>query len=170
MTSPLRTPLLVFSLLAAILYANALHNPFHYDDRHSIEHNKHLRSLRNIPQFFTDPGTFSSERRGTMFRPLLLSSYAVNYAMHENWVSGFRIANLGLHVLCSLALFALVSRWGRLPREAWAVGLLFLLHPLHGEPINYISSRSDLLVAFFYLLALYVAARPLHGWVAYAAA
>ena len=68
----------VFAVLAVVLFANALENPFHYDDKHSIVKNKHLRSLRNIPHFFVDPGTFSSERQGTMFRPLLLVSYALN--------------------------------------------------------------------------------------------
>ena len=140
----------VFALLGAALYANALGNSFHYDDRHSIEHNKHLRSLANIPSYFVDPGTFSSERRGTMFRPLLLSSYAANYAVHGGWVPGYRIANLLIHVLCSTLPFALAHKWWGIPRDAWALGLLFLLHPLHGEPINYISSRSELLVALFF--------------------
>ncbi len=161
----------VFALLGAALYANALGNSFHYDDRHSIEHNKHLRSLANIPSYFVDPGTFSSERRGTMFRPLLLSSYAANYAVHGGWVPGYRIANLLIHVLCSTLLFALAHKWWGIPRDAWALGLLFLLHPLHGEPINYISSRSDLLVGCFYLLAvLWSVERPYGSWSAFAAA
>ncbi len=170
MTRSLGAALLVFSLLAACLYANSLDNPFHYDDHHSIEYNKHLRSLGNIPQFFADPGTFSSERRGTMFRPLLLSSYAVNYALHGDWVIGYRIVNIVIHVLCAGLFFVLVCRVGGDQRQAWAAGLIFLLHPLHGEPINYISSRSDLLVALFYLLALCAALNPLGGWAAYAAA
>ena len=146
MNKPVVRAVLIFSLIRLGLFANALNNPFHFDDRHSIEYNRHLRSLANIPQFFTDPGTFSSERRGTMFRPLLLSSYAFNYALHGDWIAGFRLVNLGLHVLCAGVLFAVARDWGRPEREAWAAGLLFLLHPLHGEPVNYISSRSDLLV------------------------
>ena len=170
MNRSIATALLVYVLLAVGLFFNAMENPFHYDDRHSIESNKHLRSLTNIPSFFTDPGTFSSERRGTMFRPFLLSSYALNYALHENWVPGFRLVNLLIHALCATLLFALVYAGANRCREAWAIGLLFLLHPIHGEPVNYISSRSDLLVSFFYLLALYVAGRPWSGWMAYAAA
>ena len=40
---------------------------------------------------------------------------------------------------------------------AWGGGALFLLHPTHAEVVNYISSRSDLLVSFFYLAALLLA-------------
>ena len=162
-------PLALFVLVGLGLFAPALDYPFHYDDRHSIEHNKHLRSLGNIPAFFTDPGTFSSERVGTMFRPLLLVSYALNYALHETRPTGYRLVNLLLHALCATLLFALVARSGH-HREAWALGWLFLLHPLHREPVHYISSRSDLLVSFFYLLAVVLfTARPGAGLAAYAA-
>ena len=168
---PVARAVLVFALMGVGLFFNALDNPFHFDDRHSIEYNRHLRSLTNLPDFFTDPGTFSSERRGTMFRPLLLSSYAFNYALHGDWIVGFRLVNLGLHVLCAGVLFAIARYWGRPEREAWAVGLLFLLHPLHGEPVNYISSRSDLLVGLCYLLALgWAFARPWSSGLAYGAA
>ena len=88
---PVVRAVLIFSLIGVGLFANALNNPFHFDDRHSIEYNRHLRSLANIPQFFTDPGTFSSERRGTMFRPLLLSSYAFNYALHGDSMKTARL-------------------------------------------------------------------------------
>jgi tetratricopeptide (TPR) repeat protein len=140
--------LLLFSVAAVGLYAGALSHPFHYDDLHSIQHNPHIRTLHNIDDFFTDLHTFSSERSGTMFRPLLLTSYAVNYALHGDDVRGFRAFNIALHVLCSFALYLLVRRL----RESEVVALIsssiFLLHPLHSEPINYISSRSDMLAAF----------------------
>ena len=45
---------------------------------------------------------------------------------------------------------------------AHVVGSLLLLHPLAAEPINYISSRSDLLSAFFVLLGLWVFTESQH--------
>ncbi|MBM3458045.1 MAG: hypothetical protein FJX77_05885, partial [Armatimonadetes bacterium] len=68
-------PLAAFGLLAGLLvfalYLGALSHPFQYDDRHSIQFNPHLRSLDKIPAYFTDLHTFSSDSRGTMFRPLV---------------------------------------------------------------------------------------------------
>ena len=157
--------------MALFVYAGTLDYPFHFDDRHSIEHNPHIRSLQNLPRFFTDLETFSSERRGTMFRPLLLSTYALNYALHGSDVRGYRWVNLLLHVVCS----ALVYGLGRVlsGREALglAAGALFLLHPTHGELITYLSSRSDLMVSCFYLGAVLLAvrARPGGRWGVYAA-
>ncbi len=141
-------------IMGCTLYASALNNPFHFDDLHSIQYNPHIRSLTNIPTFFVDLHTFSSERSGTMFRPLLLCSYVLNYALHGEWVVGYRLVNLGLHIACAWALWRLVRLWrGSLPM-AYVVGGLLLFHPLAAEPVNYISSRSDILSAFFVLLAL----------------
>jgi tetratricopeptide (TPR) repeat protein len=150
---------LAFCILGGLIFANALDNPFHFDDLHSIEHNPHIRSLANLPRFFYDLRTFSSEPGGTMFRPLLLSSYAFNYALHGQRVRGYRIFNLLLHLSCSLLVAALVRRLGGGEIMSVAGGLIFLVHPLHGEPINYISSRSDLLASFFFLSSLVLLVR-----------
>ena len=75
--------LLVF-LLACALHLNGLSNGFHYDDFHSIVDNPHLRSLENLPVFFIDPSTFSARPENAMYRPLLLASYAFNYALGED--------------------------------------------------------------------------------------
>ncbi len=63
-----------------LVYFNSLENSFHYDDEHSIQNNIHLRALGNIPTFFVDPATFSRDADKGMYRPLLLLTYALNYA------------------------------------------------------------------------------------------
>ncbi len=156
--SPLKLTLwgvVAFSVMGLILFANALENPFHYDDLHSIQYNPHIRTLKNIPIFFTDTQTFSSDGQGTMFRPLLLVSYAFNYYLDGQNVVGYRLVNLGLHIACAVLLSVILVRLQIPQRMAWGLGTLFLLHPVHGEPVNYISSRSDLLVSFACLGVFY---------------
>jgi hypothetical protein len=55
---PSRGLFLLLAVVAALLiiaaYANSLHNEFHFDDSHVIVNNAYIRSLRNIPSFFTD--------------------------------------------------------------------------------------------------------------------
>ena len=146
--------LLLLVAMGFLLYSNALKNPFHYDDLHSIRYNPHIRSLDNVPQFFTDLHTFSSERSGTMFRPLLLCSYALNYALHGEDVVGYRLFNLALHILCAWLVWSLVDSGGAGAPMALLAAGLFLLQPLAAEPVNYISSRSDMLMAVCVLAAL----------------
>jgi protein O-mannosyl-transferase len=148
-----KTLFLVFLIIGIALFFNARNNPFHYDDHHSIQYNPHIRVLGNISTFFTDPHTFSSQQSGYMFRPLLLSSFALNYAWGGQQVGGYRWVNLLLHVACAFLVYRLVLILTGRETCASTAGLVFLIHPTHGELINYISSRSDLLVSFFYLSA-----------------
>ena len=151
------------------MYGNALQNPFHYDDHHSIKYNPHIRSLDNIPRLFSDPQTFSSRQAGYMFRPALLTSYALNYAVGGQSVLGYRAVNLLLHIGCSVAVAALALTLLGDHRQSWFAGLLFLLHPIHTEPINYISSRSDLLVSFAVMVVVVLSVRPrVASWSKYA--
>jgi hypothetical protein len=40
-------------------YANSFHNGFHFDDYHTVVDDPAIRSLHNVPRFFTDASTFS---------------------------------------------------------------------------------------------------------------
>ena len=141
--------------IVGIVYWNSLTGPFHYDDEHSIVRNQALRSLTQIPGYFTDLAAFSGDEGKGMYRPLLLVTYAVNHALHGYEVLGFHLVNIALHAICTM----LVWRLGRLlsPNHvhgAWMAAAVFAVHPVAAEPVNYISSRSELLMAVFFLLAL----------------
>ena len=82
-----------------------------------------------------------------MYRPFLLSSYALNYSLHGlRW---YRIGNVLLHIACSLLVWFLTRALFGRQFLSWLAGGLFLVHPAHSELINYISSRSDLMVTLF---------------------
>jgi len=67
-------------VLIAAAYANSLDNTFHFDDGHVSESNLYLRSLANVPRFFTDANTFSSHPQNATYRPLVTLSLALDYA------------------------------------------------------------------------------------------
>ena len=64
--------------LSALLvtYANHFRNDFHFDDSHTIQNNLYIRDLRNIPLFFTNTRTFSSNPANQSYRPLLTTTLA----------------------------------------------------------------------------------------------
>ena len=142
-------------LLALFLtYANSLDNGFHYDDAHSIVDNGHIRSLANIPRFFTEPESFSVLAQRAMFRPLVLASYAINYRLGEYRPRGYRLVNLGVHAVCVGLVIALAHALGLSPLWSGVAGMVFAFHPVQAETVNYISSRSESLAAMGYLLSL----------------
>ena len=90
-----------------------------------------------------------------LYRPLVLVSYAINYAMHGLSPAGYTAVNIALHAAVSLLLFALVRSIGGSLFAAGVAGIAFAVHPVHTEAVTGISGRPELLAAFFFLLAVY---------------
>ena len=144
-------------LTAAVIatYTNALSAPFVLDDQASVVQNPSIRHLSNLEDVLrTVP---DSPVAG---RPLVSLSFALNYAAGGLSPRGYRLVNLALHALCAVLLMAVAGRLlGPIP--AFAVALLWALHPLNSEVVNYISQRTESMMAAFYLLTLYAAIRAL---------
>ncbi|MFQ5560961.1 MAG: tetratricopeptide repeat protein [Nitrospinota bacterium] len=152
---------------SSLIYLNSSFNSFHFDDLATIVHNPFIRKAENIPSFFTNPKAFSVTG-DSMYRPLLLVSYAVNYIVGGDDVFGYHLFNIFLHSLNTVLLFFLIyqvnlnsgekSRFAPEMKRSSLYGafwgaLLFGVHTIHTQAVNYISSRSVLLVAFFFLAA-----------------
>ena len=138
MTCPLLIP-----LAAVLAYAPALSGTFHYDDEHSVSSNFHIRSLASPLRFFIDPEQFSVDADKAMYRPLVVLSLAMNYAMGGGDPRTFLAFNLLAHIGCAMAVWWVAGGLGASPVGALAAGLLFAVHPLCSEPVNYVSARSE---------------------------
>src|SRR5688500_13367562 len=68
----------IFALLL-YAYSNHFHNPFHFDDDHTIVANQYIRDIGNIPKFFTDASTTSSLPANQAYRPGLTTLNAIDY-------------------------------------------------------------------------------------------
>ena len=152
-------PLLLL-LAGCIVYANSLDGEFIYDDIHSIATNPDIRTL--WPPDWMLPTDDVHETVNS--RPLASFSLALNYAIGGLEMRGYRLFNLAVHILCGLALYGVVRRTLH-PACAAATGLAFscallwLLHPLQSQCVNYIIQRRESLASLFYLLTLYGAIR-----------
>ncbi len=154
--------LFVVALLAvAAAYGNSLDNGFHFDDGHSIEDNVHLTSLANIPRFFTDVTTFSPLAENRAYRPLLLVSFAISHALGGGAPWAYHLITLLLHVLGAWIVGLVAYRFFRRTEAAYFAAVVFAVHPLLTEPVNYVSARSSLMgsVLYFAAFLLYLRAR-----------
>ena len=156
----------VLSLIILITYQNAFNGRFHYDDYHSILYNPHIRNIDFVPQYFVDPTTFSVDADKAMYRPMLLVSYVVNYAIGGYEPKGYLIVNTIIHIVATILVFGLALRIIGGYRAAFVAALFFGLHPLCTEPLNYISSRSESLTVTFCLASIYIhiSARSYRGY------
>jgi Tfp pilus assembly protein PilF len=156
--------LLIFIGIGVSLYGNALDNGFYYDDIHQIVENPFTRSLSSIPQFFIDLTTTTRNPvwKGYHYRPLLLSTFSLNYWLGGLNPIGYHLVNLAFQVGSSFLVFLIVRRfWGSFS-PALAAGLVMLCNPFNAEVVNYITARSSVMATFFYLLSFfaYIRFRP----------
>jgi hypothetical protein len=104
-------------------------------------------------------GLFVGGGSGYYYRPLLaLTWYADTYLWgpHESFM---HLENVLLHAANSLLVFFMTSHLAaryelKSPAVPLAAALLFGLHPLTTEPVNWISGRTDLLAALFLFSAM----------------
>jgi hypothetical protein len=150
--------------LGCAAYANTFDHPFIYDDLVAIADNPQIRSLE--PSVALAP----LQESPTAGRPLLNASFALNYAVGGLRVAGYHAVNLALHLACGLLLLGIVRRTctsKRLPdivrrrsdEIALASALLWILHPLNTEAVDYLTQRSETLMAVCYLATIYAVAR-----------
>ena len=158
----------VLALAGAAVYWNAASAPFTFDDQVSVVTNTQIRRLWPLWDALSPP----AGGWPVSGRPLVNLSLAVNYALGGLDVRGYHLVNIALHVLCAWLLFGVIRRTleSRALRDRFAgaasgiafVGaLIWMLHPLQTETIDYISKRSELLMSLSYLLTLYASIRAI---------
>ena len=159
--------LAVLFLAILIAYSNSFNNSFHFDDFHTITDNPSIRSLSNIPTFFTDATTFSVLPANRTWRPIVSTSLAFDYALARGYtplwfhLSTFLIflALIACIYYFSLEIFdrtrpSTANPWLALLSAAW-----FGLHPAMAETVNYIIQRGDIYCTLGCVAALLLYAR-----------
>jgi tetratricopeptide (TPR) repeat protein len=161
-----RTPMGVAVLVAAIagVYSRSLDIPFIFDDLTSIPENPNIQTLWPPWRAMSPPPQLGAAGG----RPLVGLTLAVNYALGGLNVRGYHLFNVLVHVLAALALWGALARTLASPRvrgrfggqgAAFAVALVWSVHPLLTEPVAYVVQRTELLMGLFYLLTLYASLR-----------
>ena len=154
----------VVLLATAAVYSNSGSGPFVFDDQASILHNPTIRDLTDLSAVLSPPG----EGFTVDGRPILNLSLAINYAIGGTGTASYHAFNVVIHALAALTLFGIVRRTlGRekpgattvSPRAAtalaFAVSLVWAIHPLQTESVTYVIQRAESLMGLFYLLTLY---------------
>ena len=154
-------------LAGALTYANSLSGPLLFDDQSSILTNAQIRHLWHLVEVFSPPrdGVLAS-------RPIVNLSFAINYAIGGLSPRGYHIGNVTLHIVSALVLFGIVRRTLMTSKLrdrfataadgiALACALIWMVHPLQTESVDYVTQRTELMMGLFYLLTLYSAIRAM---------
>jgi protein O-mannosyl-transferase len=140
--------------LACAAYLNALDNPFVYDDHDTVTGNRSLADLSNLRFILVY----------TPFRPLVNASYALDRWLWDYRPFGYHLTNIMLHAAVVVLLYAWIRRLlsdagreedSRMP--AFAGAAFFAVHPLQSEAVGYISGRSEVMCAVWFIGTLLAA-------------
>jgi tetratricopeptide (TPR) repeat protein len=166
----------ILAVAAIVAYANSLSGPFVLDDAETIVANEQIRQLSPSVVLFP------ARELPVAGRPVVNLSFALNYSLGGLNVRGYHVVNVTIHLLCALLLFGVVARTLGASSQTifaaaaadlgFATALLWLVHPLQTDAVDYVTQRTELMMGLFYLLALYASIRGQNhgGWLGVAVA
>jgi tetratricopeptide (TPR) repeat protein len=142
---------LVIMVLAAGVFSNTLENDFvmGWDDELQVVNNTDIKDIT----FNNLKNIFQSYYVG-MYQPLSTLTYALYYQIWERNPRGYHLTNLFLHLINILLVFIFFYYLSGNVAIPSVVALLFAVHPMNVESVAWVSTRSNLLYAAFYLSAL----------------
>jgi len=139
-----------------LVFLPVLNNDFAWDDGVMILDNTMIHTLtqdsvKNILNFIDREENLIVK---SIFVPLTLLSFAVEYHFFKLDAMFYHLDNLILHIFNVLLAYWLFSILTGRRSICFIVALLFAIHPLHVEPVAWITSRKDVLYSFFFLLSM----------------
>ncbi len=164
------TGILLISLITALVYSNTLDASWHMDDYENIVKNPgiHLKDLypQSIIQSFhasIDGGLYKGD---TLYRPVAMFSFALNWYWGQDKVIGYHLVNITIHILTAIFLFLTVNTLLKSPnakvsgsniryQAALMCACLWAIHPINTSAVTYIVQRMASLAGLFYVTGLY---------------
>ena len=154
-------PYVLIVIAVLLAYAPALRCGFVWDDTALVLRDPLIRSplllLEGLRHFLFIDATPSN-----FFRPLQRAVYTADYAVKGFSPLVFHLTNILIHAAAALALFEFGRRLLRRARPepgpdanlapaciAFAVALLWAVHPIHSSAVAYVSGLADPLTALF---------------------
>lgn len=151
-------PLILIALVAFVVFANSLGGDFVYDDTRQIlrnpliqDSNLYGKALVSDVWAFKGDGTVAASN---YYRPTFVVWLILNFKIFGTSPFGWHLVNVLLHIGVCLLCFWLLRRWNVSQNAAFAVALVFAVHPVHSESVAWISGSPDLLFAAAFLGSL----------------
>ena len=148
-----RVLLPLLGLVTFVVYSGSLSFDFVWDDWPQIVNSPIIRTWSNLPRAFTSDLWYHVARHQVYYRPLFVAWSMLNYTLFGLRPWGWHLGAVLLHVGAVTSVFWLARRLGL---EYWTAALgalIFALHPVHIEPVTWISAASDTMVTIFAALA-----------------
>lgn len=144
---------LAIAALAYLAFGNSLWNGFVFDDVPIIQENVAIRRLSNLRAIFGAGYWPGPDMEEPHYRPLVIFSYAFNYAVAGLRPFTYHLVNVLLHAGNSALVYCLFVALFKARGVALGAAAAFALHPIHTEAVANVVGRAELLANAFVLLS-----------------
>ena len=146
-----RGTFIISCLLVAICYGNSLPNDFVFDDAPIVSSNPVIRAISPIQ--FLKSSYWTQRQYAGIYRPFVILSLSVDYAMWKRWAPGFHLTNLAVHAINGFLVFVICESLLGPGIVSFVAMMVYVAHPVHVEAVTTIVGRSELFSACFFLAA-----------------
>lgn len=141
-------PPVVAALASLAVYACTPGGTYIFDDVAIVHEDPRVLAPSRWGELWTrpyfDPHVVNTPDK--LYRPLMSTSFAIEYSLHGDRPWAFHLVNLLLQMGVAAAVAALGVRLGGLG-VGWIAGLLFAVHPVHVEAVAGLVGRCELACA-----------------------
>jgi hypothetical protein len=155
-------PFVVVALAAALVYANTLANGFVWDD-HEVVAARVDPVPTSVAAVFAEADVVTKSQPAPYYRPLSRLTYLLEARLWGRAPRGYHAVNIVLHAGAAVLLLTLCATVFEDRLAAILPPLLFATHPVHSEPVNFITTRNTILATIFVLAACLAYVRARHG-------
>lgn len=135
---------LLLLCVTVAVYWPALLGEYVWDDDAHVTKTA-LRSLHGLHDIWFKLGATQQ------YYPLLHSAFWIEARLWGDYVLGYHLVNVVLHVIAACLVVTVCQRLSI--KGAWLAGAIFALHPVNVESVAWISEQKNTLSLVFYLLA-----------------
>lgn len=155
--TPVRLSILDVGLIAVlwlttvvVFYPVAGFSFLHYDDNAYITENPDV--VHGLT--WQGAGAAFTREHNASWVPLSLLSHMADVELFGFDPGPHHLVNLGLHLMNCALVYWVLAAFTHVRTPSLFVALLFAIHPLHVEPVAWLSSRKDVLSTCFLLLGI----------------
>ncbi len=145
---------LLIALVAFFTYANSLGNGFVWDDDVVIVNNPALTNT--LFSLFSGIDTPQQNEVTPYYRPLTLLTFAMEQQWHGLTPFYVRLFNVLLHAVNSFLVYRLARTLFDNRSAAVLAALIFAVHPLNSEGVDFNAGGRNTMLACFFVLSAYL--------------
>ncbi len=147
-----RVQLAIIAIVTFLAFSNTLQNKLTWDDHLLLQQWNDIKSFNHIPEILmgSAPETF-----GKIYRPLRGLIYVFDYALWKDNPFFYHLQALLVHISITLIIYLILEKMFKKRYLIFFVSLIFGVHTLHTEQIDYIAASMDSFGILFFFLSFY---------------